>query len=173
MFTLVVLYIFFYILTIAQIMWFCQLHGLTKNLTQMSFTNVWRGLTTYVKGGWVLKFLIIQLSGLPPVFVFFIKVNLISLSLKFASPFLQLLIFINLLLSMFFYLQIFSTTSDMPSKAILKDLTQGVSIMKRGELTQSRRKYNFYLFFCFVLFVNLFSFIFFFDFFVIISAFTW
>ena len=173
MFTLAALYIFFYVLTLAQIMWFCQMHNLAKNVTQMSFTNVWKGTSIYISRGWVLKFLIIQLSGLPPVFVFFIKINLIALTLKLLSPFLQVIIFINLLLSMFFYLQIFSTTNATPSKELLKDLLQDTSMVDSTKWSYNKNKYNFYLFFTSTLFFSLFSFIFFFDLFVIIIAFLY
>lgn len=137
----------------------------------MSFTNVWQGITNYVDRGWVFKFLIIQLSGLPPVFVFFLKVNLIALSLRYTSIILQVLIFINLLLGMFFYLQIFSTTGDHFSSNTLKMLVKDTSLIEAKRLDSSKKKYNFYLFFCTVSFISFFSFVFFFDFYIIMYAF--
>ncbi len=170
MFTLTILYILFYIITLVQILWYLEAHKFISSFTQLSFTNAWQGVANYAYCGWVFQLLLLQLSGLPPVFIFFLKVNLLALSLKYTTIFLQVLIFINLLLSMFFYLQIFNTTSDNMSKQNLKLMARD-SDLTSINLKTSIKKYNFYLFFTTVLFFSMFSFIFFFDFYVIVYSF--
>ena len=172
LFTLTLLYILYYILNLIQILWYFEAHKLIKSLTQLSFSNAWQGISNYVANGWVFKFLILQLAGLPPFFSFFLKVNLLSLSLKYTNIFLIILIFCNLLMSVFFYLQIFSTTNVIHSKLILKTLASESSMIDAKKESRSMRKYNFYLFFCTMTFFSTFSIIFFFDLFAIVYAFT-
>lgn len=172
MFTLTVLYILFYILTLIQLLWYFEAHKLTKSLTQLSFTNAWQGISNYVANDWVFKFLILQLAGLPPVFAFFIKVNLLTLSLKYTNILLIFLIFLNLLMSVFFYLQIFSTTNMVTPKLVLKTLVAESPMLGNKKESDSVRRYNFYLFFCIISFFSFFSVVFFFDLWAIIYAFT-
>lgn len=75
-------------------------------------------------------------------------------------------------MSVFFYLQIFSTTNMVTPKLVLKTLVAESPMLGNKKESDSVRRYNFYLFFCIVSFFSFFSVVFFFDLWAIIYAFT-
>lgn len=158
-------------LTIISLFLYLIIYNASGSLTQKSFSNVWLISTLYAKQGWVLKFLIFQLSGLPPVFFFLIKFSFLVRLLPYLSFFLIIIVFLNLMLSAFFYLKIFNTTSDKTSNELLKDACVDHAIEDISKKIYVKRvyKYTYYLV-CF-LFINFFIIFFFIDFYTIVYSF--
>lgn len=109
------------------------------------------------------------MSGLPPVFFFFLKFSFLSSSFNYLTLFLVILIFLNLLLSVFFYLKVYSATEVKSSNVLLKKLTADSPLTKTLTKKYAKREYAFTYMAILFIFVSLFSFIFFIDFYFIIK----
>jgi hypothetical protein len=94
------------------------------------------------------------------------------MSFAFVDIFLVFLIFVNVLLSMFFYLKIFSSHSEHISNETLKELLVNSEIQTLNTRKVNVRKYFFWMWFYFYLFVNVLSVVFLNDFINIINYFT-
>lgn len=112
MFTLIYLYLLNYIVLYFIILYF-TINILNLNLNNNISLNLFISfIKKYFKFNPLLLVLLI-LSGLPPFSFFIIKVNILLKILENNSLFLIFLIFFNLLLTMFFYLQFFKLTNNL------------------------------------------------------------
>ena len=157
--------------TIISFFIYLFIYNASGSLTQKSFSNVWILSTLYAKQGWILKFLIFQLSGLPPVFFFLIKFSFLLVLLPHTTFFLIIIVFLNLLLSVFFYLKIFSATNDKTSNIILKEGCADCEINEISKKIHVKRVYKYSYYLILFLFINFFSIFFFLDFYIIVYSF--
>lgn len=171
MFTFVVLYMITYALILTFILIFIRLHNVNKNVSQLSFNMFWQNLNIYVSSTWTFKWLFFQLSGLPPVFFFFLKFNILFHIMKHSSFFLQLLVFLNLLLGMFFYTQIFGVTNRVYSSFFLKTFVKNNKILTKNSFVITDKYYTYFNAIHAFLFISFCSFLFFFDIFIIVRTF--
>lgn len=119
------------------------------------------------------KFLNLQTNTVPisritTCFYFFLKFTFVVDILKFATLFVQVLVFLNFLLGMFFYLQIFVTTNKIYVTQTLRRFISESKISLTQKFTEANKKYMFFKSAMWFLFFSLLSFIFFFDIFIIL-----
>jgi NADH:ubiquinone oxidoreductase subunit 2 (subunit N) len=172
MFTYVIIYICLYFLTLGTLFFFLFAHRANPDCTKWSFVKFLSAYSTYSPYGWVIKFLLLQLGGIPPFFFFVIKMNFVIMSFAFVDIFLVLLIFLNVLLSMFFYLKIFSSQNEHISNETLKELLIHSDAKTLNTRKVNVRKYFFWMWFYFYVFINMLSVIFLNDLINIINYFT-
>jgi NADH:ubiquinone oxidoreductase subunit 2 (subunit N) len=171
-FTYVIIYIVLYLLTLLTIFYYFVTNFPNTNCTNWSFIELLSISSTYFPNNWALKFLILQLSGLPPFFFFVLKFNFLVVASYYVNFFILVLLFINMLLGMFFYLKIFSIQGDHISNENLRKICENRPISKVSKAKHTNREYWFWLFFCLYIFLNIFSVLFFADLFIIGSYFT-
>lgn len=171
MFTYVYLYLFFYILTYFFIIYYLVGIFNLYNSQNKQLSVIFNSLKFYNNIN-PLFFLFFLLTGLPPVGFFIIKFNIIITALNNSSFIWQLIIFINLLINMFFYLQVFNSLnwSNIFTVNTHKNLKLN-TILKKNKLNKTSNLFNFYYYMIFFLFTNLFFIFYFLDFFVIFSNF--
>jgi NADH:ubiquinone oxidoreductase subunit 2 (subunit N) len=167
MFTLIYLYIINYLFTVISLFLYFFIYNTNNNITQKSFSQVWTINTTYCKQTWIFKFLVFQLSGLPPVFFFFVKFSFLISSLTYLNFFLYFVLFLNILLGIFFYLKIFNTTTLKISNKLLKDACENNTIVGNSKKSKVKYIYKYTYYLIFFLFLNIFSIIFYLDIYVI------
>lgn len=170
MFTFIVMYTIAYTLILTLILIFVRLYNINTNLSQYSFNVLWQNLGTYVSNTWTIKWLFFQLTGLPPVFIFFLKFDILFAVMRHASFILQLLVFLNLLLGMLFYAQIFTVTAKLYPSFFFKSFVKNNTIISRNDIVHTNKHYFFYNITHSFLFISFCSFLFFFDFFVIVRS---
>lgn len=164
MFTFIFLYILFYYITLFFVFFFFNIFNLPKNFLQLNVSDLWQLLSVYMPNSWNFKLLFLQLSGLPPMFFFYIKFNFLLASIEYTTIFIQILIFVNLLCGTFFYLKLFATKNKKILNNNLKLLAENNSILRNNSFERTSVKYKFvYLLFVFF-FINFFSAVFFLDF---------
>lgn len=171
MFTLVYFYVSIYVVNLILIFFFFYVHRMPSAIVQYNFTTLWALISKYFSQSWIFKALVFQLSGLPPVFFFLCKFNLLLNSLQYVNFFFFLFIFINLLLSMFFYLKVFfNTTGDLTNEQ-LAFLCANKAILDVQKKKYTNQIYCYY-FICLVFIaLNFAGLIFFLDFYFIFSNF--
>lgn len=148
MFTLVLLYILNYSIILLLVFFYLVIQKFNKNCAQSNFVEFLTASCAYSKGTWALKFLILQLSGVPPFIFFYIKFNFFNTSIQYVDFILLILMLINALLGMFFYLKVFSLNTDKYSDESLKNF-----LRTRNDLTDtSRDKYIYWFWMCFAWF---------------------
>lgn len=167
MFTLIYLYILNYLLTTVCLFLYFFIYNNSNTIIQKSFSQVWTIATLYSRQGWIFKFLIFQLSGLPPVFFFFVKFSFLISSLVYLNFFLYLMLFLNILLGIFFYLKIFSTTNAKISNKLLKDACDGNNVLDNSKKITIKNIYRYTYYLIFFLFINFFSIFFYLDIYII------
>lgn len=172
MFTFVILYTVIYIVLLAFILSIIKINNFNMHTSQLSFNVFWQSINLYMSNAWVFKWLFFQLSGFPPVFIFFLKFNFLFSLLKYSSFFIQVLVFINLLLGMFFYIQIFSITSKVYSGFFLKTFVKNNKILQKNSYLITEKYYLLCTMLAYFLFISFCSFLFFFDIFIIFKAFV-
>lgn len=157
MYAYVFLYIILYMLTLLTLFYFLVINRFSRDCTQWGFVDFWNSCCVYFPDTWALKMILLQLGGVPPFFFFTIKIGFLIVSLAYVSLFVLLLIFVNMLLGMFFYLRIFSLQSNISSNVSLKKFTQNSPIFIRGSKTHAHRLYWFWFLFMAFLFLNIFA----------------
>ena len=143
LFTLLILYIFWYLIIFCIIFFFFKTHLIESDISQLSFKQIFIGTSRLFDRGFVFKFLILHLAGLPPFILFLAKLGLLLKVGQSGNLFLFLLIFINVLLGQFFYLKPFVATVYKQDNHSLK------LFCKKSLIDMPKRKYNlrFYRFF--------------------------
>lgn len=169
MFGLIYLYIVFYYLNFICIFYFLSIYNLNKQFNQVNLFKLFSLVQTYTNHGWLFKLLFLCLSGLPPFFFFFIKFNFLIVGFVKTSLFIQFLIFLNIVISTVFYLKIFLIKNFKYTNADLKNLALQNKILNKQNKTQSVLKYTYMWRIGLFLFINFFSIVFFFDFYLIFS----
>ena len=142
-----------YILTIFLIFLFFFTQKLEATISQVSFSHVWSTFDSYIYGGVTIKVLLLQLSGLPPFFFFFIKLTILLNSIFSVDFFMFFLIFLNMLLSMFFYLRVFTTTNSVFDNSFLKKLCSRTVFFNKTKI-YCNRIFSYYLSFYVFIFFN-------------------
>jgi len=71
MFTYVIIYICLYFLTLGTLFFFLFSYRANSDCTKWSFTKFLSAYSTYSPYSWVIKFLLLQLGGIPPFFFFY------------------------------------------------------------------------------------------------------
>lgn len=170
MVTLISFYTFLYITTLIVIFLYLYCFQVPTNTFFLSNSEFFSSINNYTKRGFLLKLLILQLSGLPPFCFFFVKVGLLTEVSYTSNLFVLTLIFLNFFLSTLFYLKIFNITNYQLSNATLRLLA--VSSMSKDTTNMFfYRMLNFsYVVYTFLLF-NILSALFFMDYFSIITVF--
>lgn len=172
MFTYVIIYICLYFLTLGTLFFFLFAYRANSDCTKWSFTKFLSAYSTYSPYGWVIKFLLLQLGGVPPFFFFIIKLNFVILSFAFVDIFLVFFIFLNILLGMFFYLKVFSLQGEHISNDTLKEFLLNSHVSFSNTRYVTVRKYFFWMWFYFYIFINSLSVVFLNDLIHIINYFT-
>lgn len=167
MFTQIYLYIVTYVLTFLLIFYYFFVHNININIAQKNFTAVWSGLGMYFRQSWLFKFLIFQLSGLPPVFFFFLKFSFLIGSIEYINLVYVALLFLNIILGTFFYLQIFFSTNTKVDNNLLRSFVEDSPILVTTKKVNVKKLYSCTYIIVTFLFFNIFSVFFFLDFYVI------
>lgn len=162
MFTFAILYSAFYFILMTLFLFFLQNRGYLACATQLTLNQFWQLLTHYSQFPSVFKIFLIQLAGLPPVYVFFWKVNVLISVLVYAHPLVIGLVAINLLLGVFFYVQFFSHTTKTPSRFLLKKAKSSATTLSKHSRYCVNDYKLFFLTLCFLV-PTLCGFLFFFD----------
>lgn len=167
MFTYIYLYLILYTITYLYILNYLSHICVINSVEQMYLTYLLNILKIYTKNNPIIYLLFI-LSGLPPVSFFFVKFNFLITCYHNTNIFVLMLIFFNILLSMFFYLQIFNTGNNMlkvPVKTLL--LLKNNKILQKQKFSHSIKNYRFFMQCVFLIFFNFFFIIYFVDLFII------
>jgi NADH:ubiquinone oxidoreductase subunit 2 (subunit N) len=172
MFTYVIIYICLYFLTLGTLFFFLFSYRANSDCTKWSFTKFLSAYSTYSPYSWVIKFLLLQLGGIPPFFFFIIKLNFVILSFAFVDIFLVFFIFLNILLGMFFYLKVFSLQGEHISNDTLRELLLNSNVNLSNNRYITVRKYFFWMWFFFYIFINSLSVVFLNDLIILINYFT-
>lgn len=157
MYAYVFIYIILYIITLLLLFYFLVINRFNRDCTQWGFVDFWNSCCVYFPDVWALKLMLLMLAGVPPFFFFTIKTNFLIVSVIYASFFLIIAMFFNMLLGMFFYLRIFSLQSNISSNASLKKFTQNSPILGRISPVRARRLFWFWFLFMLFLFINIFA----------------
>lgn len=108
MFTLSLLYVIFYLVTLLALLVFSFSHTPVYALTHMSTTNFIIFIQKYVPTKSLFLFLVFCLTGLPPVGLFFVKFNLLAFILYQTHFFNVVILFLFFFLNMLYYIQLFN-----------------------------------------------------------------
>ena len=108
MFTLGFLYLFFYITFMFILFCLAFINFPIQFLTQWSTSTFLIYISRYFKLKEVFFFIIFSLTGLPPVGLFFVKFNILSLLFYQSHIFVISLLFITFFLNILYYAQIFN-----------------------------------------------------------------
>ena len=170
MVTLTAFYTLWYILTLIAIFFYLYCFQIPTNAFFLSNTEFFNAINTYTNRGFLLKLLILQLSGLPPFCFFFIKVGLLTEVSYTSNLFILVLIFLNFFLSTIFYLRIFTVTNHQLSNNTLKLLATSC-IIQSTSTSRFSHKFNFTYGTYAFLTLNIFSALFFMEYFSLITVF--
>ena len=140
-FTPIYYYILVYLVTFIMVFLYFFINKVNPFIIKLNFSTLWVLVTRYFKQSWLFKLFILQLSGLPPVIIFFIKFNFLVTSLEYVNIMFFVFIFINLLLGMFFYLKIFSTTNTVEDILFLRSLVNNRPILQTSKNSYTNRLY--------------------------------
>lgn len=108
MVTFVLIYIFFYIFVMLNLLILSFLYLPFTFLTQLSVTAYLTIVQKYTNMRGLFFFSIFSLTGLPPVGLFFVKFNIFIFILYQTHFILVIVLFLVFLLNMFYYIQLFN-----------------------------------------------------------------
>ena len=112
MFTLAYIYILFYACILIYLgLFFTILLGISPSLST-PLPLIIRFIKTYSSYFYIFSFLVLSLSGLPPLFLFYPKVFLWTQCAGDFSIYIVLILVIYFILLTLYYLQVFNTTED-------------------------------------------------------------
>jgi NADH:ubiquinone oxidoreductase subunit 2 (subunit N) len=141
--------------------------NLNNDIIQFSFQKLITACNNYFTNSFFISSLILCLSGLPPMFIFFLKTSIFINIFTNNNYALLLAVIINSIIGVFFYVYCFNTTNL--DNDVLISVSKYNTIANR--LVCDVSVYYAHIFIVIILFFNYFGFFFFFDFFVIISSF--
>jgi hypothetical protein len=95
---------------------------ITNNSFQLNGAKFCQIFVLYCSSGFFLNICILQLSGLPPAFMFFLKVNFLIAIFKAGGFFMSSVVFLNILSNMYFYAQVLLSKSKKLYSRILNIL---------------------------------------------------
>jgi NADH:ubiquinone oxidoreductase subunit 2 (subunit N) len=136
---------------------------------QLSSGRFYQAFINYCSTGYILTFFIMQLSGIPPVFLFVLKFNFLLSLVKIYDFITIVVIVLNVVVSVYFYLQFIGIKTAKLNNRLLNQLIK-VDVKGRNFLffrnIDYTRLYGIVIFW----FFTFFGFLFFFYVFVIVSA---
>ena len=168
-FTFCFLYIYIYVITLFFMLLFFITFRITGLFSQINFSVFWQALI-FFREGWIFKLLILQLAGLPPMFIFFIKFSFLVTAFNISTIFICSLIILNLIGGMLFYLQVFKLSTAVDKKEIIRLMTVNSPIRLRSKQNITNNKFLFSFSIATFLFLNWFSAIFFIDLYVLLNG---
>ncbi len=121
MFTLGILYLYIYIVSIFCIFCISFTFFPLNILTQFSLPSFLFFLNKYTKVKEIFYFLVFILTGLPPFGLFFVKFNILSFLLYQTSFFCLIIIFFLYFLNMLYYSQIFNLKNYKKKSLLIID----------------------------------------------------
>lgn len=163
------LYIYIYVITLFFMLLFFITFKITNLFSQINFAVFWQSLN-YFREGWVFKLLILQLAGLPPMFIFFIKFSFLVTAFNLSTIFICFLILLNLIGGMLFYLQLFKLSTNLNKKEILSLVTKNSILRLRSKQSSTNIKFLFMYLTVSFFFLNWFSGLFFIDIYVLLNG---
>lgn len=163
------LYIYIYVVTLFFMLLFFITFRITNLFSQINFAVFWQALS-FFREGWVFKLLILQLAGLPPMFIFFIKFSFLVTAFNVSTIFICFLILLNLIVGMLFYLQLFKLSSPVQKKEILSLITKNSPLRLRSKQNITNIKFIFIYLTISFFFLNWFSALFFIDIYILING---
>lgn len=167
MFTYIYIYLILYFLVYIYLLVYLSQIYKVLNIEQMYLTYLFTIIKKYSKFNPVIV-LFFLLSGLPPVGFFFVKFNFLLTTYQHTNILFQVLIFSNILLTMFFYLQIFNTNNDSQNLPTLTiNALKGNKVLLQQKQLFSEKKYTLHTRCIFFIFFNFFFLFIFPDFFLI------
>lgn len=110
MLTISLMYLMLYVFTLSAFFIFIAAYNGTSATNSVHIKIILMSASKYHPQNFIFKLLFIQLSGLAPSFLFFIKFNFFITCLNTSHLFTVFVIFLNLLLTTFFYLQLVTKT---------------------------------------------------------------
>lgn len=129
---------------------------MSENFSKIALPHSVNYINFYLLDGWLLKFFILQLSGLPPFFIFFLKVHYLITALNYLGFTVTILFFFNILFSMFYYLKMFMIPSLKNSDVSLK--SNAFYFYEKLKTKQTKKKYMFIISATLFIFFNCLSF---------------
>jgi NADH:ubiquinone oxidoreductase subunit 2 (subunit N) len=167
MFSLSIMYVLIYCIVFVNLFGIFYCFAINSVISQLNFQKLIGITCKYLTNDSMIFLLIVSLSGLPPFFMFFLKLDvLIYLITRVDYIFIIFVIFI-FILSIFFYVCFFNVF--FIENELLLLITKDNFFFLRSSLFFY--KYFFYFFINILLFYSYFGFFFFFDFYVILSCF--
>lgn len=148
--------------------YYCLLTLPAAQCTTYSLSFLGRFLRRYTNTNTFFFLLILSMSGLPPVLLFFIKINFFLTFFSAISFFLQICLFIFFFFTMLYYLQIFNILNTREPLAISE-----LQLFTQKLFSSNYLAFYYQFFFLFMCYLGIIflSFFFFSDFFLILSAF--
>ena len=136
MFTFSLLYTLIYTQLLLLVFIFLTLYVNLVKLQEYNLTTITAFVINYCSNSNQFMLLFLLLSGLPPVSFFLIKLSFLVKLFSSLSIIMQFLFFLNFLLGMLFYLQIFNVTlkNFYQSEILLKTTNSYYSIINRNVL---------------------------------------
>lgn len=154
MFTLGFMYLLFYIIFMFILFCLVFINFPIQFLTQWSTSTFLVYISRYFKLKEVFFFTIFSLTGLPPVGLFFVKFNILSLLLYQSHIFVITSLFITLFLNMLYYAQIFNLKNF--KKNSYNFLTDSIFLVwKQNNYSLHTNQSNFIFTLCFLIILGL------------------
>lgn len=138
-------------------------------ISHINITEFWQALSSYANG-WFFKVLILQLAGLPPMFIFFVKFSFLVTAFSTSTIFVCFLILINLIVGIFYYLQLFKISANNDDKLLLQVFVSRTPLRLRSQQNNTQSILNFALLFSLYCFISFFSGIFFIDLYILLHG---
>jgi NADH:ubiquinone oxidoreductase subunit 2 (subunit N) len=157
------IYMFFYFINLFFLFYFLYVTKLLPTFSKTSFATGWFIINKYIEPSFCLKFILLQLSGLPPFLFFYVKFNFLILSLNSVIFYIQYLIFLTSVINGYFYLKIFSLPQQKFSNLNLKVYSEGQEILTKKNKNYQVKLYKFWYRFVVLAFISAFSSLFFSD----------
>lgn len=139
MLTLSLLYVFCYSLTLLAIFFYLREYTTLRSVNKVHLKPMIALLANYHPHKQLCYILIAQLSGIAPSFLFFIKFKYLIGVLTYTHIFSVLVIFLNLLITTFFYLQVISKNTPRNLVRVYNTLFK---IKKQNNLKQQARAFR-------------------------------
>lgn len=165
MFTYAMLYLLFYYQILFIIFAFFLLYSNFSSLQTFSLSRLLFFIKNYTSHYNQFFLLPLILSGLPPVGFFIIKLSYLIKIFSSISLTIQLLLFINFLLTMFFYLQYFNitVTTSFDTTLLLQTKNENFSILRNQKMEISTLTFKFWVFYVGIITLNILTLFIYFD----------
>lgn len=152
---------------------FLTLYVNLLKLQEYTLTAITAFIINYCSQSNQFLLLFLLLSGLPPVSFFLIKLSFLIKIFSSLSLTIQFLFFLNFLLGMLFYLQIFNVTlkNFYQTDLLLKSNTTYYAILVKNTINSQEMHYNYWFMYSVFMGFNILSILFYFDLYIIFFSF--